>query len=250
MDGILIEIAGALAHAAVRADRAGDERQSVALRDKGQRLVIQALAAQLEILGDVLCDGAAAAAGGGVAIEPRHLFLGLARGQRLDGLAVVRIRAAGGGQSRNGLGVRAVKRAERHAGRLFGHLGQAVIAARLQDRRGDGDGPDPGRQQLVAVEEVCAARERDLHLAAELRGDAAAHFDGQREQGAAGHVHLVVRQLAARRVDRERIRQLQAELQLLVVRQRLQTLKHRDGVLPLQILIEMVIVEDDVVIAH
>ena len=95
-DGILIEIAGALAHAAVRADRAGDERQGVALRDEGQRLVIQALAAQLEILGDVLCDGAAAAAGGGVAIEPGHLFLGLARGQRLDRLAVVRIRAAGG----------------------------------------------------------------------------------------------------------------------------------------------------------
>ena len=60
----------------------------------------------------------------------------------------------------------------------------------------------------------------------------------------------VVRQLAARRVDRERVRKLQAELQLLAVRQRLQTLKHRDGVLPLQILIEMVIVEDDVVIAH
>ena len=163
---------------------------------------------------------------------------------------MVRVRAAGGGQSRNGLGVRAVERAERHTGRLLRHLSQAVIAARLQDRRGDGDGPDPGRQQLVAVEEVCAARERDLHLAAELRGDAAAHFDGQREQGAAGHIHLVVRQLAARRVDRERVRKLQAELQLLAVRQRLQTLKHRDGVLPLQILIEMVIVEDDVVIAH
>ena len=234
----------------MRADRAGDERQSVALRDKGQSLVIQALAAQLEILGDVLCDGAAAAAGGGVAIEPGYLFLGLARGQRLDGLAVVRVRAAGGGQSRNGLGVRAVERAERHTGRLFGHLGQAVVAARLQNGRGDGDGPDPGRQQLVAVEEICAACERDLHLTAELRGDAAAHFDGQREQGAAGHVHLVVRQLAARRVDRERVRQLQAELQLLAVRQRLQALKHRDGILPLQILIEMVIVEDDVVIAH
>ena len=250
LDRIFIEVAGALAHAAVRADRAGDERQGVALRDEGQRLVIQALAAQLEILGDVLRDGAAAAAGGGVAIEPGYLFLGLARGQRLDGLAVVRVRAAGGGQGRNGLSVRAVERAERHAGSLFGHLGQAVVAARLQNGRGDGDGPDPGRQQLVAVEEVCAARERDLHLTAELRGDAAAHFDGQREQGAAGHVHLVVRQLAARRVDRERVRQLQAELQLLAVRQRLQALKHRDGVLPLQILIEMVIVEDDVIIAH
>lgn len=119
LDGILIEIAGALAHAAVRADRAGDERQSVALRDEGQRLVIQALAAQLEILGDVLRDGAAAAAGSGVAVEPGHLFLGLARGQRLDGLAVVRIRAAGGGQGRNGLGVRAVKRTERACRAVF-----------------------------------------------------------------------------------------------------------------------------------
>ena len=163
---------------------------------------------------------------------------------------MVRVRAAGGGQGRNGLGVRAVKRTERHAGRLFGHLGQAVIAARLQNGRGDGDGPDPRCQQLVAVEEVCAACERDLHLAAELRGDAAAHFDGQREQGAAGHVHLVVRQLAARGVHGEGVGELETELQTLLVRQRLQTLKHRDGVLPLQILIKMVIVEDDVVIAH
>ena len=163
---------------------------------------------------------------------------------------MVRIRAAGGGQSRNGLGVRAVERAERHTGRLFGHLGQAVIAARLQDRRGDGDGPDPRCQQLVAVEEVCAARERDLHLAAELRGDAAAHFDGQWEQGRPD-MYISSFGSSPRVVSTGNVfGKLQAELQLLVVRQRLQTLKHRDGVLPLQILIEMVIVEDDVVIAH
>ena len=250
LDGLVVEITRALTHAAVGADGAGDERQGVLLGDERERLVIQALLAQLDVLGDVLLDGAAALAGSNVAIHPRHALLVLAGGQRLDGLDMVVVRAAFEGHFGNGFGVGGGEGLELHALDLLCHLDEAVVAARLEDGGGDGDGPDARCQQLVAVEEFRAAGEGDLHPAAELCGNAAAHFDRQREQGAAGHVHLVVRQLAAGGIDGEGVRQLQAEFQTALVGQRLQALEHGNGVLPLQVLVEVMVVEDDVVIAH
>ena len=195
-------------------------------------------------------DRAAALAGRGEAVDPGNLLLRLAGGDGLDGFAVVRVRVARSGKIGDRRGVRAGKGAVGEALDLFDHLREAVISAGLQDRGGHGDGPDARREQLVAVEGVCAARKRDAHLALKRAGDAIAHLDGQREEAPAGHIHFVVRQFSARRVDREGVRKLEAELETLGVCQRLKPVEPRDGVLPLEILVEVVLIKDDVVIAH
>ena len=86
VDGFLIEVARALALAAVRADGAGDKRQGVFLGDELERGGIEALAAELKIFGNVLLDGAAALAGSLEAVEKGDLLFALAGGQGLDGL--------------------------------------------------------------------------------------------------------------------------------------------------------------------
>ena len=60
-------------------------------------------------------------------------------------------------------GVAAGKCAVGHILDLFDHLLQAVVAAGLQDGSGDGNGPDAGGKELVTVEVVRAACERNAH---------------------------------------------------------------------------------------
>ena len=131
MDGRLVEVAGALVLAAVGTDGAGDEGQGVLLHDEAQGGAVEAAAHQLQILGDVLLNGAAAAAGSAEAVHPGHLLLALAGGQGLDGLDVVVIRVAGGGQGADGLGVGVVEGPVRQGLHLLHHLQQAVVAAGL-----------------------------------------------------------------------------------------------------------------------
>ena len=250
VDGFLIEVARALALTAVRADGAGDKRQGVLLGDEAERWAVEPLAAELKVFGNVLLDGAAALAGRGKAVEQRHLFIFFARGERLDCLEVVEVVQRGGGKVRDRGGVAAGKCAVGHILDLFDHLLQAVVAAGLQDGSGDGNGPDAGGKELVTVEVVRAACERNAHLAAKLAGDAIAHLNRQWEEAAAGHVHFLVWKLAARRVDGEGVGELEAELKPLLVRELLQPLEHRHGVLPLEVLVEVVLIEDDVVITH
>ena len=250
LDRFFIEIPGALVLAAMCADGAGDERQRVLFRDELQGRTIQALAAQLDVFGDVLLDGAAALTGSRETVDQGNLLVGLALRHRLDGLGVMPVGVAGGAQIRDGSSVGAGKCLEGHAFDLFAHLDEAVVSAGLQDGGRHGDGPNACCEDLVAVESVSAAGEGDPHLALKLTGNAVAHLDGQREQGTAGHVHFVVGQLAAGGVDREGVGELQAKFQTLAVCQCLQTLEHRDSVGPLQVFVEVMIVEDDVVIAH
>ena len=250
LDGLFIEVAGAAVLAAVCADGAGDERQSVLLGDELQRRAVKALAAKLNVLRDILMDGATALARSREAVDQRDAFRALAGGNGLDGLEMVDIGVRRGAHIRDGCGIRTGKRAVGKRLDLFDHLRKAVVAAGLENGGGDGDGPDPGCEQLIAVEEFGAAREGNAHFALELTGNAIAHLNGQREQAAAGHVHLVSGQLAARGIDREGVRQLEAEFQPLRGRQRLKPFEHRNGVSPLEILVEMMLVKDDVAVAH
>ena len=249
-DGLIVEVAAAPAHAVVRADGAGNKGQRILLGDELQSFVVKPLSAQLDVFWNVLRDGAAALAGSYVAVDQRNRLTVFAGRQRLDGLDVVIVGTAGAAHFRDGLGIGAGKGLEFHAFNLFRHLCKTVVTAGLQNRGSHGDRPDTGRKELVAVEEFRAAGEGNLHFAAELHRDSAAHLNGQREQSAAGHIHFVIGQLATRGIHGEGIGELQAELQSMTVCQRLQTLKHRYGVLPLQVLVEMVIVKDDVIIAH
>ena len=250
MDGLVIEVAGALILAAVGADGAGNEGQGVLLGNELQRRAVQALAHQLDVLGDVLCDGAAALTGGGEAVQPRHLLLALALGDGLDGLDVVIVGVGGGAELANGLGVRAAECLVGHLLHLLHHLIEAIVAAGLQNGGCHGDGPNTGIEELVAVEVLCAAGEGDAHLALELAGDAVAHLDGERIEGTARHIHLVVGQLAAGGIHGEGVGKFQTELEAAGVGQRLQTLEHRHGIGPLEILAEVMIVKDDVVVTH
>ena len=133
---------------------------------------------------------------------------------------------------------------------LFNHLVQPVVSAGLENGGRDRDGPDTGSKELVAVEEFRTAREGNAHLAVKLAANAVTHFNRQREQAPAGHVHFGSGQLVSRRVNREGVGELETELQTLGVGEGLQTLEHRDCVDPLEVLVEVMLVEDDVVIAH
>ena len=193
---------------------------------------------------------AAALAGCRKAVNPGHLFLGLSRSDGLDGLEMVEVRMAGGRHVADGARVCA---AEGLVGKLLGlfdHLVQPVVSAGLENGGRDGDRPDPGSEQLIAVEEFRAAREGNAHLAVKLAANAVTHFNRQREQAPAGHVHFGSGQLVSRRVNREGVGELETELQTLGVGEGLQTLEHRDCVDPLEVLVEVMLVEDDVVIAH
>ncbi len=250
VDGAFVEVAAAAVHAAVGTDGAGDERQGVFLCDQTQGLIIQALAAELQIFGDILLDGTAAPARRREAVEPGHRLFALAVGQRLDGLDVVRVCTAREAQGLDGLRVGAVKGTEGQLLHRFAHLGQAVVAAGLENGGGHSNGPDAGREELFTIKPVCAAGKGDLHLTAEFARDPGAHLNGQREQAAAGHIHFVVGQLAPGSFHGEGVGELETELQSPLVCQGLKAAEHRDRIAPLQILLEVVIVKDDIIIAH
>ena len=250
LDRLVIEVARALVLTAVRADGAGDERQRVLFGDELERGTVKTLAAELHVFGDILMNRAAALAGRGEAVDPGYFFLGLSRSDRLDGFEMVEVCVAGSGHVADGACVGAAEGAVGKRLNLFDHLVQAVISAGLEDCSRDRDGPDTGGEQLVAVEEFRAACKGDAHFAVKLPGDAIAHFDRQREQASAGHVHFGAGQLVSRRVDREGVGELQTKFQTLRICQRLQALEHRNGVDPLQVLVEVMLVEDDVIVAH
>ena len=168
LDGLFIEVAGAAVLAAVCADGAGDKRQGVLLGDELERRAVKALAAKLDVLRDILMDGAAALARSREAVDQRDAFRALAGGNGLDGLEMVDIGVRRGAHIRDGCGIRTGKRAVGKQLDLFNHLRKAVVAAGLEDGGGDGDWPDARGKQLVAVEEFCAAREGNAHFALEL----------------------------------------------------------------------------------
>ena len=77
--------------AGMRADGAGNERQSVALDDDVERVLVAALVNSRQIGGNILLDGAARAARRGKTIGKRALAGDLAVGQRTQRLLVERV---------------------------------------------------------------------------------------------------------------------------------------------------------------
>ncbi len=82
----IIEVARALAHAAVRADETRGKGQRVLLQDDLQRLFVALELYEADILGDILVDRAAALTRSHIAVEQRYPAIVLAGGDRLDGL--------------------------------------------------------------------------------------------------------------------------------------------------------------------
>ena len=153
-------------------------------------------------------------------------------------------------QSLDGAHIHAGEGLEVHGVQLVADLDEPLVAAGLQFGGGHGDGPDAAGEQLVDVEGVGAAGVGDPQPSAELLGDAGRHGGGQGEQALARHVHFLAGQLAGLHVHGEGVGQLQTELQTVGVRQRLQAVEHGNGVGVLEVLLEVVVVEGDVVVAH
>ena len=250
LDGLIVVVPGALGLAAVGADGAGDEGQGVLLRDEPQGGGVLALAAQLNVLGNVLLDGAAALAGRGEAVHQGDLLIQLPPGQGLDVLHMVLIGPGGQGQSLNGTHIHAGEGLEVHGVQLVADLDEPLVAARFQLGGGHGDGPDAAGKQLVDVESVGTAGVGDAQLAAEFLGDAGGHGGGQGEQALARHVHFLTGQFAGLHIHGEGVGQLQTEFQAVLSRQSQQAAEHGNGVLVLQIFLEMVVIKGNVVIAH
>ena len=250
LDGPVVEGAGALVHAVVGADGAGDEGQGVLLQNDFQRGGVVPLAAQLDVLGDVLADGAAALAGGGEAVHQGHLAVKLPPGQGLDGLHVVLVLPDGQGQGLHLVHVHLSKGVEGQGLQLLADLRKALVAAGLQLCGGHGDGPDAALEELVDVEEVRAAGVAQPQPPVKFLTHPPGHLDGQGEEALAGHVHLLAGQLALLHVHGEGVGELQAELQAPLTRQSQQAAEHGDGVGVLQVLVEVLLPEGDVVVAH
>ena len=232
------------------ADGAGGEGQGVLLSDQGQRLGVLFLAAQLNILGNILPDRAAALAGSGKAVHQRHLFQQLPPGQGLDVLQMVLIPPGRKGQGVDAQYIHAAEGGEVQLVQNFADLGEALVAAGLQLRGGHGDGPDAAGKQLVDVEGVGAAGVGQPQLAVKFPAQPRGHGSGQREQAFASHVHFLAGQLSGLYVHGEGVAQLETKFQTPVRGPFFQTVEHGDGVLVLQILLEVMVVKGDVVIAH
>ena len=232
------------------ADGAGGEGEGVLLRDEGQRLGVLFLAAQLNILGNILPDRAAALAGSGKAVHQRHLFQQLPPGQGLDVLQMVLIPPGRKGQGVDAQYIHAAEGGEVQLVQNFADLGEALVAAGLQLRGGHGDGPDAAGEQLVDVEGVGAAGVGQPQLAVKFPAQPRGHGSGQREQAFASHVHFLAGQLSGLYVHGEGVAQLETKFQTPVRGPFFQTVEHGDGVLVLQIFLEVVVIKGDIVIAH
>ena len=131
-------------------------------------------------------------------------------------------------------------------------LGQAQVAAGLQEVGADGDGLHPAGEQARHVEGICAGGERHHQAAPELRRELRGQVDRDRMEGAAGQVHhlLFLREDVAPVLDLERVGELDAELHLALLRDGLQAPQHRHRVGVLEVVLEREVGHDRVRVAQ
>ena len=244
----LVEGALTLGAAGVRAEVAGDVGQRVSRHHHVEGVHEVALVDSVQVGGDVLLDGAARAAGRREAARERQRRGHLVGLGRLDGLSVERVGLDGVVERGHGRGVhvRLACGTREHAR----DLAEALVAAGLEHRGGHGDGPDARLVEAADIARIGTAGVGDAELARELLGDAAGEVDGERKERPPAHVHLLARQLACRHVHREGVRELHAKREAALGREGHEAAKHRHGVLPLQILAEVRVVEGHVVKAE
>ena len=250
IDALVVGVSHALVLAAVGADGAGDEGQGVAPGDDLQSLLILPGVHRHEVGGDVLFDGTAGPAGGLEAVNEGDLLVRLAAGDGFYGLGVAA--GAGDGLHQGLYLVRVHPGPARRAGvhEDAADLAEPLVAAGLEDGGGHGDGPDTRLEQISDGEGVRASGVGDAQPAVKLPGQHPGQGEGQGVQRPAGHVHLLGGQLSRRHVHREGVGDLHAELQALLPAQFLQTAEHGQGVFPLEVLQEVMVIKGDVVVAQ
>ncbi len=232
------------------ADGARDKGQGVLLADEPQGGGVLALPAQLDVLRDVLADGAAALAGSGEAVQQGHLLAELTAGKGLHGLDVVLIGPGRQGQGLDARHVHAREGLKLQGVQLVADLDEALVAAGLELGGGHGDGPDAQGEELVDVQRVGASGVANPHTAAELLGNPGRHGGGQGEEGLSRHIHFLAGELPGLYVHGEGVGELQAEFHAGLVRQGLEAAEHGHRVRVLEVLLKVVVVKGDVVVAH
>ena len=260
--------AGVLAQ--VVADPAEDGGQRVVQASDADRLGELPRADGGHVAGHLLVHRALVEAGRGDAVEGSEPAwrLGAIRPERVlpvapvtaDGVGVatqVELRAGGDG-SGVGAGVaRVAARERRPADEVAGVAGangieggvhvlavleHPQVAARLQEVRADGDGPDARPQEVCDVEAVRTAGEREREVAPEVPGQGCRQVHGDRVERPARQVHRRVAVEGGPPVlDLQRVGQLEAERDAPGVGHVAQALEHRDGVRVLQVVTERLV---------
>ena len=246
MQAFFIVVAHAAVGAGMRTERTRDKRQRISLQDDLKRILCPALFHRMQVSRDILADRAVRTAGCGEAVKQREFFAVFPVRKRLQGFPVTRVRFRISRQFFRLLYIHAAERPGSAVLEKTGDLGHSLIAARLQDRGRHRDRPDARVKDPANVEIIGAAGIRNPKLATELLGNAPAHFNREREQGAARHIHFLARQFLRPDIHREGVGELDAKFQTFLFSQSDQALEHRNGICPLQILQEMVIIESNV----
>src|SRR5699024_3947706 len=142
---------------------------------------VLALAAELDVLGNILADGTAALAGSGEAVNERHLTVELPPGQRLDSFHMVLVAADGNGQGLHLLHIHRSEGMEAKHLQFLSDLLETLVSAGLQRGGSDRNGPDVAGKELVDIEEVGAAGVAEPKLSVKLLADPPGHLNGQGE---------------------------------------------------------------------
>ena len=139
---------------------------------------------------------------------------------------------------------------EVHGVQLVADLGEPLVAAGLQLRGGHGDGPDAAGKELVDVEGVGAAGIESGAASRRTPWPSWRPWWWSGEEGLAAMYISSLGSSPAFTSTGEGVGELQAEFQTVGVRQSLEPGEHGHRVAVLQVLLEVVIVEGDIVIAH
>ena len=233
------------------AEHPGDRRGRVVADDHPEGVGLAPRCREGEVLRHLLLDRAATVlAGGGEAVGQQEWRGRLPR-PHLIAVALVGplVRRDPGSQRLEGVDVDAVV-VGHDLGRELRQLSHPGVAAGLEERRRDGHRLDAGPQDRRDVRGVRAAGIRDRQATVERAGDLRGEGERERQQGPPGQVHLGCRQLTSRDVVREGVAQLQAEDEADGIRLLAEPVEHRHGVLVLQVLGEVVVVEGEVRVAE
>ena len=256
--------AGVLAE--VVADPAQDGGQRVVQARDADRFGELPRAHGGHVAGHLLVHRALVEAGRGDAVEGSELArrLGAIRAERIlavapvaaDGVGVaaqVELRAVGDRARVARVSARERRPADEVAGvegaggveggvHLLRVLEHPQVAARLQEVRADGDGPNACPQEVGDVEAVGAAGERQREVAAELPGQGGRQVHRDRVERPAREVHRrVAVEDAAPVLHFERVRQLEPEREAVRIRGLPEAPEHRDRVGVLQVVAERLV---------
>ncbi|MPM63769.1 hypothetical protein SDC9_110652 [bioreactor metagenome] len=201
-------------------DGAGDKRQRVLFTDDGEGLLVFPLAGEFQIGGDVLRDRTAGLAAGRETVDERGTSLDLLDLSDFNGFDVMGIGPGLPGEPPESLAVGFQEGAVWHARQLLCHLRQTAVAAGLEQGGCHGDGPDSGGEDFTDVEGVRPAGVRDAELSLKGVREFPRQGDGEGVEALPAHIHFRAGQLPSGDGHREGVGELDAEGEVLLLRQR------------------------------